>query len=94
MPTKSEGEVFTVVEWIAELGSNHKGIPALAYRMTKEAAQAGATIVKFQAGRNTRDPIRYADDWLPAAFTWCEMWGVEFLASCWSWEGLDLCRGV
>lgn len=81
-----------MVEWIAELGSNHKGIPALAYRMTKEAAQAGATIIKFQAGRNKNDPIRYVDDWLPAAFTWCEMWGVEFLASCWSWEGLNLCR--
>ena len=80
------------MEWIAELGSNHKGIPALAYRMVKEAAQAGATIVKFQAGRNKNDPIRYIDDWLPAAFAWCEMWDVEFLASCWSWEGLDLCR--
>ena len=80
------------IEWIAELGSNHKGIPALGYRMVKEAAQAGATIVKFQAGRNKNDPVRYIDDWLPAAFTWCEMWDVEFLASCWSWEGLDLCR--
>lgn len=80
------------MEWIAELGSNHKGIPALAYRMIKEAAQTGATIVKFQAGRNKNDPIRYIDDWLSAAFTWCEMWNVEFLASCWSWEGLDLCR--
>ena len=60
-----------MVEWIAEIGSNHKGSSSLAYRMVHEAAKAGATIIKFQAGRDPADPIRYADDFLPEAFQWC-----------------------
>jgi len=78
------------VEWIAEIGSNHKGSSSLAFRLVKEAVESGATIVKFQAGRDPADPIRYADDFLPDAFKWCESYGVEFLASCWSWDGLNL----
>ena len=81
-----------MVEWIAEIGSNHKGSSSLAYRMVKEAAQAGATVIKFQAGRDPADPIRYADYFLPAAFEWCISWGVGFLASVWSWDGMNLCR--
>ena len=80
------------MEWIAEIGSNHKGSSSLAYRMVHEAANAGATIVKFQAGRDPADPVRYADDFLPEAFQWCHSLGVEFLASIWSWDGLKLCR--
>ena len=80
------------MEWIAELGSNHKGSRDLAYRMVREAAHAGATIIKFQAGRDPTDPIRYADDFLPEAFQWCQNLGVEFLASIWSQEGLEMCQ--
>ena len=81
-----------MVEWIAEIGSNHKGSRSLAYRMVHEAARAGATVVKFQAGRDPTDPIRYADDFLPEAFQWCHSLGVEFLASIWSRDGLKLCQ--
>jgi sialic acid synthase SpsE len=81
-----------MVDWIAEIGSCHKGQSSLAYRMVKEFAQAGATTIKFQAGRDPSDPIRYADPWLPAAKLWCDMYDVEFLASCWSPAGLDLCK--
>ena len=36
--------------WVAEIGSNHKGIPALAHEMIRQSAKAGATIAKFQFG--------------------------------------------
>ena len=92
MSSTGKSEVFTMVEWIAEIGSNHKGSRSLAYRMVHEATQAGATIIKFQAGRDPADPIRYADDFLPEAFQWCSSLGVEFLASIWSQDGLRLCQ--
>lgn len=82
------------MEWIAEVGSCHKGIPALAYRMVREFAEAGATVIKFQAGHDPADPVRYADEWLADAKEWCDDYGVEFLASCWSREGLELCRSL
>ncbi len=82
------------MQWIAELGSNHKGSASLAFRMVKAAAQSGATIIKFQAGRDPRDPIRYADPFLPDAFNWCKSFGVEFLASCWSHDGLRLMQNL
>ena len=81
-----------MVEWIAEIGSNHKGSVSLAFRMVKAAVESGATTIKFQAGRDPADPIRYADDFLPEAFQWCHSYGVEFLASCWSQYGLKLVR--
>ena len=81
-----------MVDWIAEIGSMHKGEASLAYRMVKEFSAAGATTAKFQAGRDPTDPVRYADDFLPEVFQWCHGFGVEFLASCWSLEGLDMCR--
>jgi N,N'-diacetyllegionaminate synthase len=82
------------MEWIAEVGSCHKGQPALAYRMVKEFAEAGATVIKFQAGHDPDDPVRYADSWLAEAKGWCDDYGVEFLASCWSVKGLELCRSL
>jgi sialic acid synthase SpsE len=83
-----------MVDWIAEVGSMHKGNDSLAFRMIQEFSAAGATTVKFQAGRDPTDPIRYADPFLPKAFQWCEHFGVEFLASCWSIKGLQLCRDL
>ena len=82
------------VDWIAEVGSMHKGEASLAYRMVQEFSQAGATTIKFQAGRDPTDPIRYADEFLPEVFQWCHSYGVEFLASCWSMSGLKLCRDI
>ena len=83
-----------MVDWIAEVGSMHKGEKSLAYRLIQEFSQAGATTIKFQAGRDPADPIRWADDFLPEAFLWCHSFGVEFLASCWSMSGLQLCRDI
>jgi sialic acid synthase SpsE len=34
----------------AEIGSNHKGIKSLAFAMIREAAMAGADLIKFQLG--------------------------------------------
>ncbi|MHA1961822.1 MAG: N-acetylneuraminate synthase family protein [Candidatus Thorarchaeota archaeon] len=82
------------VDWIAEVGSMHKGQVSLAYRMVQEFSAAGATTIKFQAGRDPNDPIRYADDFLPFIFGACEVHGVEFLASCWSMAGLNMCRDL
>jgi sialic acid synthase SpsE len=36
--------------FVAEISSNHKGIPALAYQYIRQSSLAGATIVKFQLG--------------------------------------------
>ena len=86
--------VKQTIDWIAEIGSMHKGQASLAYRMVDELSAAGATTIKFQAGRDPDDPIRYADHFLRDAFGWCWRHKVEFLASCWSLEGLDMCRDL
>jgi sialic acid synthase SpsE len=89
------------VEFVAEIGSNHKGIPALAYEMIRQFSQAGATICKFQLGHEQgkcEDKIqrmRHAPTyWAKELAEWCDYFGVEFMASIWSQEGLDAARSV
>ena len=76
----------------AELGSNHKGKESLAYEMIRKFSEAGATICKFQLGHNAGDPIRYVDHIAPKLKEWCDYFDVEFMASIWTEEALDLSR--
>ena len=92
------------VEFVAEIGSNHKGIKSLAYEMIRQFSQAGATICKFQLGheRHVREGILIKDNWMRNApmewvedlSQWCDDFGVEFMASIWSQEGLDAARSA
>jgi len=86
--------MYNRVDWIAEVGSNHKGIKALAIRMIEEFAAAGATTIKFQLGHSPEDPVRYIDPIAHDLAGHCAHVGVEFLASCWSTRGLDLARKI
>lgn len=79
----------------AELGSAHKGIPALAHEMIRQAAQSGATFAKFQLGHRYDDamrsmPNRYAQE----LKKWCEHFGIEFLATIYSFDGLGIARRI
>ena len=78
--------------WVAEIGSNHKGVPAIAFEMIRQAALAGADIAKFQF-RDPEDPIRgYAMRSASQLAGWCEHYGIEFMASIFSSEALDVAR--
>jgi sialic acid synthase SpsE len=80
---------------VAELGSLWGGNPALAYRMVREAALAGADVCKFQFGHDPADPIRGASD-KNAEFLrdTCREFGVKFAASFFSLQGLETGRRV
>ncbi len=80
--------------WVAEVGSNHRGSPALAFQMIREFSQAGATVCKFQLGHPEQDPIRNIHPWAAQAKEWCEYYGVEFNASIRTHEGLELARKI
>ena len=80
--------------WVAEIGSNHKGIPALAHEMIRKAAWAGATVAKFQLGHDPKDPIRYIDDFAPDLKRWCDHYNITFGASIWSYEGIRVAEDV
>ena len=87
------------ITWIAEAGSNHKGVKSLAYEMIRQSAEAGASLVKFQLGhRQHGSPVqqmRYAPmEWAPFLKESCDFFGVEFCASIFSYEGLKLARKV
>jgi N,N'-diacetyllegionaminate synthase len=89
--------------WVAEIGSMHKGNKDLAYELIRQAAQAGATIAKFQFGW-TEDaqlalglkpnPIRFVDEWADDLNKWCQYFGIELMASIWSLEGLETAKRV
>jgi N,N'-diacetyllegionaminate synthase len=89
--------------WVAEIGSMHKGNKDLAYELIRQAAQAGATIAKFQFGW-TEDaqlamglkpnPVRFVDEWAEDLDKWCDSFGIELMASIWSREGLGTARRV
>jgi N,N'-diacetyllegionaminate synthase len=89
--------------WVAEIGSMHKGCPALAYEMIRRYAEAGATICKFQFGwtreaqekfGHAYNPVRYVDPFAEDLAKWCAYFGVELMASIWSLEGLETARKV
>ncbi len=87
------------VVWVAECASLHKGDIGLAYRMLLGCAESGATIAKFQLGHaKTGSPkahIRYAPmEWAHQLAEWCEDLGIEFMASIWTMDALELAREV
>ena len=81
--------------FVAEIGSNHKGIPSLAHEMIRQAALAGADIAKFQLGHDMNDPIRS----LPMRHAselkeWCDHYGIEFMASIFNNVGFDIAESI
>ena len=78
--------------WVAEIGSNHKGVLAIAHEMIRQSALAGADIAKFQF-RDPEDPIRGLAIRNPSQLaSWCEHYGIEFMASIFSFEALGVAR--
>ena len=78
--------------WVAEIGSNHKGVMAIAHEMIRQAALAGADIAKFQF-RDPDDPIRgLAINNAGQLASWCDYYGIEFMASVFSFGALELAR--
>jgi len=76
----------------AEIGSNHKGELAIACEMIRQAALAGADIAKFQF-RDPDDPIRgLAMRNSRQLAGWCKHYGIEFMASIFSLEALEVAR--
>src|SRR3990167_6783996 len=89
--------------WVAEIGSCHQGSKSLAYELIRKAKWAGATIAKFQLGWDKEaqakycdsyDERRYIDDWAEDLAKWCADMDIEFMASIWSLEGLEVARSV
>ena len=81
--------------WVAEIGSNHKGILSLAHELIRQSALAGADIAKFQLGHDMNDPIRS----LPTRHAselaeWCDHYGVEFMASIFNNVGFDIAESI
>ena len=83
--------------FVAEIGSNHKGIKALAHEMVRQAALAGADIAKFQLGWSknivggSKEWMRYQPmEWAQEIMEWCDYYGIEFMASIWGRKGLEL----
>ena len=96
-----------MVEFCCELGSMHKGNKSLAYEMIRQfSAVNPGGIMKFQLGHPvppvkayygglTVEHMRYAPmEWVEDLDKWCTQFGVEFMASIWSQEGLDAARSV
>ena len=77
---------------VAEIGSQHKGNQHLAYEMIRRTAEAGADIAKFQIGWPESDTLRHIDSFAGFLKDSCDHFGVEFLASIWSLEGLTVAQ--
>lgn len=78
----------------AEIGSCHKGIPALAFEMIRQAKLAGADIAKFQL-RDIGDPIRgMPTRAIRELVKWCDYFEIEFLASVFSHRAIELAEQV
>ena len=81
--------------FVAEIGSNHKGILSLAHELIRQSALAGADIAKFQIGHDMNDPIRS----LPTRHAsdlkeWCDHYGIEFMASIFNNVGFDVAENI
>lgn len=81
--------------FVAEIGSNHKGILSLAHELIRQSALAGADIAKFQLGHDMNDPIRS----LPMRHAselkeWCDHYGIEFMASIFNNVGFDVAESI
>jgi sialic acid synthase SpsE len=80
--------------FIAEIGSNHKGSPPLAFEMIRQAKAAGADIAKFQF-RDPDDPIRGMPMCLGRTLKeWCDRFDIEFMASIFNHKALQLSVGI
>ena len=83
---------MSCVIWVAEIGSNHKGELAIAHEMIRQAALANADIAKFQF-RDPDDPIRGLAIRNPSQLaSWCEYYGIQLMASIFSFEALEVAR--
>ena len=89
--------------WVAEIGSAHGGDRSLAFELIRQAKMAGATIAKFQLGwtpsaqrkyAGNVNNVRYIDHWAKDLKEWCDHFDIEFMASIWSEEGLDIARDI
>jgi N,N'-diacetyllegionaminate synthase len=83
--------------FIAEIGSNHKGVQALAYEMIRKAKESGADIAKFQFDRmpGKKDIVRNApNEWLAFLTESCDYYNIGFMASIWSSRALNMARSV
>lgn len=73
----------------------HKGNPSLAVEMVRQASLAGADIAKFQLGHDPKDPLRYVGpDMGETIANACSHYGVEFMASIFSLDGLKQARDL
>lgn len=91
------------IDWVAEIGSSHKGNKALAHELIRQASMSGATVSKFQLGWTQKaqeaaglvyNPIRFVDEWVADLSAWCRQCEVEFMASVWSDEGIEAGKSV
>jgi sialic acid synthase SpsE len=91
------------MDFVAEVGSAHKGSLSLAYEFVRRYAAAGATHIKFQFGwtREAQErmgleynPLRFMDNWSADIADMCRCSGVEPFASIWSIEGLQAAENV
>jgi len=90
--------------FVAEIGSNHMASKSLAYEMVRQSALAGANIAKFQLGHwrpkeacpeTAPQWLRYAPmAWAQDIATWCDDFGILFMASIFSMDGLRMARSV
>ncbi len=81
--------------YVAEIGSMHKGSPALACEMARAAQEAGADILKMQLGHDPADKLRYVGrEFAALVALYCERIGIEYMASIFSPEGLDVAQHV
>jgi len=81
--------------WVAEIGSNHKGILSLAHEMIRQSALAGADIAKFQLGHNMNDPIRSLPMRCASELKeWCDHYEIEFMASIFNNVGFDIAERI
>ena len=80
----------------AEIGLNYDGNLDLAYEMIRRAKLAGADIAKFQFGwRSKQDEINHIDyDRATQLKDWCEYLGIEFMASLFTEEALELGQAI
>lgn len=79
------------MKFVAEIGSNHKGLLPLAVEMIRQAKLAGADIAKFQLGHNKDDRIRYMPTLcIGDLMVACRYYDIEFMASIFDLDSIAL----
>lgn len=84
-----------MIEFVCEIGSNHKGSLSLAFEMIRQASIANpGGICKFQL-RDPDDPIRGMPMHNAQELkSFCEFHDMEFMASIFSMEALQIARKI